>query len=104
MSLPKREVKRTLLEGGRTSLLSLIHVLGTPVREFSVVRKARDSKVHIASGLVTMAGLDELGDQLDNAIDRLASQRLCIRTTEAQTIRVFEIGIGHPLRKLVRGL
>ena len=102
--LPKREVERVLLQRGRAGLLTLVHVLGPPVREFPVPLEAPNPKVDVAPGLIRVSGLDQIGDQPDDPRDRLGGQRLRIRSPQPQPVGVLEIGLGHPRRELRRRL
>ena len=70
VGLPEGEVEAVLLERARTGLLALVHVLGAAVGELAVAVEAADAEVDVAAGLVGVAGLDQLGDQGDDAGDR----------------------------------
>jgi len=51
-----------------------------------------------------VARFDQIGDQGDDAPDRLSSQRLGVWTAKPEPIGVLEVSPGHPLGKLPRRL
>jgi len=91
VTLPQREVERITLERAGV-VFTLFHVFRGPVRELSVAVEASDREVDVPAGLVGMPRLDQIGDQV---VDRLARQRLGVRTADTEPAGVLEVCGGH---------
>ena len=58
------------------------------------------AEVDVALGHVRVPALDQRLDQLDDRSDRLAGQRLVVGPTQAQPVRIRQVGRRHLRRQL----
>ena len=90
--LPEGKVALVFLQVAR---LLRDHVLELGAGELPVLRVGRDAEVNVALRLVREPALDQLLDQLDDLVDRLAGERLVVGAAEPELVRVLEVPAGR---------
>src|SRR5581483_4104916 len=98
--LPEREVARILLQLALLLLLGRIPRRGfvEATGERAVVRVAADAEVDVAARGIGEVALDQVADQRDDLLDRLARLRLVVGSAQTEQVRVLDV----PARR-VRG-
>src|SRR5204862_6634878 len=75
LRLPEREVQRVLLAVGALDALALAHLVDRAVADRAVRVVGAHAEVDVAVDRVRAATLDQRRDEVDDAVDRLRSER-----------------------------
>ena len=98
LRLPEGEVERVALERALFRRLACVlwrELVQAAVRELAVFGEAPHAEVHVASGGIGVAAIDQRLDQLDDLRDRLAREWLVVGAAEAEALGVCAVGGGH---------